>query len=264
MARTYDSWNELNADFERGFDIDTADLVCPNKRCPCGINIEVLQLPNPRGWWSRSGQARCLDCGTRFQIAGSDNSLEDGFRATQKKDYPTYFRKKYPACKGQVEFLGFVDESRLQDLYRNCDVFVAPSHYESFGLIYLEAMNYARPVIGCSSGGPEDIIVDGGQLLTTVLTKPIIVHPSPAMLKEAEGAKRYDRRMTASPLIDHYWKTVTSRKWFDSDRVVKAYDLESGKELWKVASKVMPLSLCVDSANAYIHNGVCVVAIDRK
>jgi glycosyltransferase involved in cell wall biosynthesis len=98
---------------------------------------------------------------TRFQIAGSDNSVEDGFQATHGMDYPSYFRKKFSSCAGQTEFLGFVDENRLQSLYRECDVFVAPSHYESFGLIYLEAMNYARPVIGCRSGGPEDIIVDG-------------------------------------------------------------------------------------------------------
>jgi glycosyltransferase involved in cell wall biosynthesis len=98
---------------------------------------------------------------TRFQIVGSDNSLEDGFRATHRRDYASFFNKKHPACAGQVEFLGFVDESRLQELYRDCDVFVAPSHYESFGLIFLEAMNYARPVIGCRSGGPKDIIADG-------------------------------------------------------------------------------------------------------
>jgi len=106
---------------------------------------------------------------TRFQIAGSDNSREDGFHAIHGMDYPSYFNKEFSSCVGQTEFLGFVDERQLQRLYRDCDVFVAPSHYESFGLIYLEAMNYARPVIGCRSGGPEDIIVDGK---TGFLTPP--------------------------------------------------------------------------------------------
>ncbi len=98
---------------------------------------------------------------TRFQIVGSDNSLEDGFRAIHRMDYPIFFKKKYRSCIDHVDFLGFVDEDRLNDLYKGCDVFVAPSRYESFGLIYLEAMNYAKPVIGCRAGGPEDIIVDG-------------------------------------------------------------------------------------------------------
>jgi len=98
---------------------------------------------------------------TRFQVVGSDNSREDGFRAAHRMDYPSFFKKKYPSCGERVEFLGFVDEDRLNDLYKGCDVFVAPSRYESFGLIFLEAMNYARPVIGCRAGGPEDIIADG-------------------------------------------------------------------------------------------------------
>ena len=38
---------------------------------------------------------------------------------------------------------------------------MAPSLYESFGLIYLEAMNYAKPVIGCRAGGIPEVIDDG-------------------------------------------------------------------------------------------------------
>lgn len=97
----------------------------------------------------------------RFLIAGSDNSREDGFRAAQGCDYPTYFRRRYPGCAGRVRFLGFVPEEHLGALYDACDLFVAPSLYESFGLIYLEAMNRARPVIACAAGGPRDIVVEG-------------------------------------------------------------------------------------------------------
>lgn len=97
----------------------------------------------------------------RFVIAGEDNSRHDGFFAREGMDYPTWFGKHHGKLAGRVEFLGFVTEERLDELYRSCDVFVAPSLYESFGLIYLEAMNYARPVIGCSAGGPREIIVDG-------------------------------------------------------------------------------------------------------
>jgi glycosyltransferase involved in cell wall biosynthesis len=55
---------------------------------------------------------------------------------------------------------------------------VAPSIYESFGLIYLEAMNYAKPVIGCRSGGVPEVI-DHGQ--TGLLVEP----QDPAALAEA-------------------------------------------------------------------------------
>jgi glycosyltransferase involved in cell wall biosynthesis len=97
----------------------------------------------------------------RFVIAGSDNSHEDGFLAEHRSDYPRYFKTHHRQAAQSVEFKGFVDEASLEELYRGCDLFVAPSLYESFGLIFLEAMNWARPVIGCAAGGPEEIVVEG-------------------------------------------------------------------------------------------------------
>ncbi|MDM8528146.1 glycosyltransferase family 4 protein [Anaerolineales bacterium HSG24] len=97
----------------------------------------------------------------QFWLAGQDNSDNDGFRKTHGLDYPTYFTKKYPQCVNNVKFIGFVPDNQLKKLFQICNLFVAPSLYESFGLIYIEAMNYGRPVIGCNVGGPTEIIVDG-------------------------------------------------------------------------------------------------------
>jgi len=53
---------------------------------------------------------------------------------------------------------GQVDEAALLDAYRTCDVFVAPSRFESFGLIFLEAMRFGKPVVALDSGGAREII----------------------------------------------------------------------------------------------------------
>ena len=47
----------------------------------------------------------------------------------------------------RVRFLGRVDDEELRHQYVACDVFVAPSRFESFGLILLEAMMFAKPVV---------------------------------------------------------------------------------------------------------------------
>ena len=46
-------------------------------------------------------------------------------------------------------------------LYRACDIFVAPSQFKSFGLILLEAMMFAKPVIGCRAGGMVEVVEHG-------------------------------------------------------------------------------------------------------
>lgn len=96
-----------------------------------------------------------------FIIAGADNSRHDGFQRRTGTDYPTYFKEKYPKLLPHVTFMGRVSDETLHELYQSCDLFVAPSLYESFGLIYIEAMNYAKPVIGCRAGGIPEVIDDG-------------------------------------------------------------------------------------------------------
>lgn len=61
----------------------------------------------------------------------------------------------------RVRVHGVVTDQVLQTFYSNCDIFVAPSRYESFGLIYLEAMRCGKPCVGFSVGGVPDVVVDG-------------------------------------------------------------------------------------------------------
>ncbi|HXP78054.1 MAG TPA: glycosyltransferase [Stellaceae bacterium] len=69
-----------------------------------------------------------------------------------------------PASAGireRVRFHGEVSEEALRGFYRACDMFVAPSRFESFGLILLEAMMFAKPVVCCRTGGMPEVTVDG-------------------------------------------------------------------------------------------------------
>jgi glycosyltransferase involved in cell wall biosynthesis len=63
--------------------------------------------------------------------------------------------------RSRCRFHGAVDDRRLDAFYRDCTVFVAPSRYESFGLIYLEAMRWGKPVVGCRAGGIPEVVRDG-------------------------------------------------------------------------------------------------------
>lgn len=87
----------------------------------------------------------------RFTLAGTkDEKLWEGFA------------QKNPALAAtRTQCLGKVSPQRLTELYRECDVLVAPSRYESFGLIYAEAMSHGRPSIGCAVGGIPEVVTDG-------------------------------------------------------------------------------------------------------
>jgi glycogen synthase len=114
----------------------------------------------------------------KFIIAGADNSRHDTFQSNTGLSYPAYFARHYAEFSKFVTFTGEVTDEELQRLYQACDLFVAPSIYESFGLVYLEAMNYAKPVIGCRAGGIPEVVADGQ---TGLLVEP----EAPAALAEA-------------------------------------------------------------------------------
>ncbi len=66
----------------------------------------------------------------------------------------------------RVRLAGRVPEDELNAAYGAADLFVLPSEhdgtaFEGLGLVYLEAMTYGLPVIGCLDSGAEDIIQDG-------------------------------------------------------------------------------------------------------
>jgi glycogen(starch) synthase len=61
----------------------------------------------------------------------------------------------------RVVFSGFLTDLQLREKYRECDIFVAPSRYESFGLILLEAMRAAKPCVCSNIGGMAEVVVEG-------------------------------------------------------------------------------------------------------
>lgn len=88
--------------------------------------------------------------------------------------WKTEFLAKHAACADRVEFLEQLSDAELETLYQGCDFFVAPARYESFGLTYIEAMRYGKPVIGClASGGSVEVIGDGGLLVPAGEAQPL-------------------------------------------------------------------------------------------
>jgi phosphatidyl-myo-inositol dimannoside synthase len=59
-----------------------------------------------------------------------------------------------------VRFVGAVDHANLLREYQRCDVFALPSTGEGFGLVFLEAMSFGKPIVAIATGGPTDIVED--------------------------------------------------------------------------------------------------------
>jgi glycosyltransferase involved in cell wall biosynthesis/GT2 family glycosyltransferase len=96
-------------------------------------------------------------------LVGADNSAGDGFAARTGKSYIQAFHEIWDNdVRNRVHFFGKIDDAAKNYLIAACDILVAPSLYESFGLMYVEAMRAGKPVIGSLAGGIPEVVDDGG------------------------------------------------------------------------------------------------------
>jgi phosphatidyl-myo-inositol dimannoside synthase len=100
-----------------------------------------------------------------------------------------------------VHFLSGLNYAELAACYAACEMFALPSRGEGFGLVYLEAMAFGKPVIGGAHGGAPEVIQDGVtgylvqhgdavQLATCIET--LLADPAHAREMGARGRKRVE------------------------------------------------------------------------
>jgi glycosyltransferase involved in cell wall biosynthesis len=60
-----------------------------------------------------------------------------------------------------VEFLGTISRRELTHRYRRAAVFSLPSRQEGFGIVFLEAMAHAKPIVAARSAAVPETVIDG-------------------------------------------------------------------------------------------------------
>lgn len=85
----------------------------------------------------------------------------------------------------RVRFIGPVERGAVPALLRSADVVVCVPWYEPFGMVALEAMACARPVVASAVGGLVDTVVDG---VTGVLVAPRRPRELAAVLRHLLGS----------------------------------------------------------------------------
>ena len=106
-----------------------------------------------------------VDCSVLI-VGGDDES--DG-ELDQLRDLT-----KDQGIENRVAFVGAIDRDKLPLYYNAADVCVVPSHYESFGLVAVEAMASGIPVVASRVGGLTGTVKDGetGYLVPWLCPEP--------------------------------------------------------------------------------------------
>lgn len=155
------------------------------------------------------------DGDVRLTIVGDDAIPGAGgvtMRAAFEAEHPDLVRS------GAVSFLGVVDDAQLQQLQRRADVAVLPSRFESFGLVYVEAMAHATPVVALRGSGADEVVVDGvtGVLCDedpdalAVAVLGLVADPASAREMGEAGRARFEEHFTAEAMVDRFERLFAS------------------------------------------------------
>lgn len=121
-------------------------------------------------------------------------------------------------------FTGFLDDTTVRQLFRTADVFVAPSLYEPFGIVALEAMAAKTPVLTTGNGGLGEIVeheVTG-----------IKVYPNPEsiawgilkVLSDPDLANKLRINAYERVATMYDWENIAARTAKLYERVMEEYD----------------------------------------
>ena len=127
-------------------------------------------------------------------------------------------------CLGQMAlFLGKRAQDTLPYYYSAAEVLVMPSHYESFGMVALEAMACGTPVIASQVGGLAYLVKDGETGYHVPYDSPDVLAEKLRLLLCNGDLRRKMGEQAAAYAREYAWEKI-------AERIVKVYEQEIQKK----------------------------------
>jgi len=160
--------------------------------------------------------------GKRLQVKGIDLLLE-AFARVVKACPEARLRiggggpgqevlKQWITEKGLSDYVTLLDSLPREEVAREmnrCHVFVLPSRYETFGVVYAEALACGIPVIGTATGGPDAFVIQHNGILTEVGDVEQLTR---AMLHMAENRRQYPPEALRQAVVDQFSMEAVARQ----------------------------------------------------
>ncbi len=117
----------------------------------------------------------------------------------------------------KVKLIGLISREEVITQLDDCDVFVLPSHYETFGVVLIEALSRSVPVISTYCGGPECIVNDSNGILVQPKNEQQLAE---ALLKMYYEHTKYNKEQLREDVIKQYGKAVFYKRVMDIYKAV--------------------------------------------
>lgn len=152
---------------------------------------------------------RHAKCKVNLRIVGGD--ISQTVDAWSKPLQSLEKLRRVLKIESLVEFVGQKNQSELPYYYNASDVVVMPSHYESFGMVALEAMACGVPVIMTNVSGITGILDEKHTSLVTSAQNPLLLATLIESLLLDNSKRESLRTELRSQVLDLSWDRIVER-----------------------------------------------------
>lgn len=197
---------------------------------PCGVNLERFRPaaagPVRARLGMEPGEALLLYVGRFAPLKGLDRLLEALLQVRERRparllivggdgpeDPATRALRRQADALGlgpAVTFAGRIDQPDLPPYYGAADLLVVPSHYESFGLVALEALACGTPVVATPVGAMEAVLADGRAGTVVADATPAALAAGIEAVLARNEADRATPEAVRATVLEYGWPRVAA------------------------------------------------------
>jgi len=109
----------------------------------------------------------------------------------------------------RVFLLGQLNREEVAKNMMECDSFILASRFETFGIVYIEAMNYGKPIIATKTGGPDTFLNEKCGIL---VENENIEEIKKAMIKMKDTYDEYDKKYISEFCENNFSEKVIAQR----------------------------------------------------
>lgn len=157
-------------------------------------------------------KVKCLDVLLKALdiVVNKKNYKNVKLKIVGRGEYKYYYESisKSLNLKNNVEFLGYIENEKLPQIYKECDTLCVSSSFETFCIPIVEALSAGLPVVSTSCDGPSEIVNKKCGILTPIND---VEEYANAIIKMIKTYDKYDKKEIRKYAVNKYDKEVVCK-----------------------------------------------------